>query len=121
MDKKPRFEGGPIFLNSGGQGPDDYLLRKIGTRKWFKVIFRFGRNFGAEITDGKVSKRIVRPNTLSSTLAQSIAHADRNAMDHIFPILQIDVSTCGAKERMLRESGKLVTMTAEDFLGAFRD
>jgi hypothetical protein len=117
---EPKFEGGPIFLNSGGQGPDDYLLRRVGTRKWFKVIFRFGRNFGAEIVDGKIIKHAMIPGTIESSVARLISIADRNAMDGIFPVKQIDVGTCGTTERKLRESGKLITVTADDFLAMFR-
>jgi len=40
-----KFEGGPIQLNSGGFGPDDYLLKPIKGGRWTKVIFRWGRNF----------------------------------------------------------------------------
>lgn len=44
--KNPIFEGGAIALHSGGVGPDDYILRRIGTRKWYGVVYRWGRNFG---------------------------------------------------------------------------
>ena len=42
---EPQFEGGPIALHSGGTGPDDYVFRKVGARKWTKVVCRWGRNF----------------------------------------------------------------------------
>lgn len=110
------FEGGPVFQNSGGMGPDDYLLRPIGTRQWVKVIFRFGRNFGAEVVDGKLFKTTVRPNTPESVHAQLNAKIDRMAMDYILPIKAIHVGRNAANERRLRESGKLRIMTAEDFV-----
>lgn len=45
MKNRPYFEGGPMALNSGGMGPDDYMLRKQDTRRWYFVVFEFGRNF----------------------------------------------------------------------------
>ncbi len=61
-DRQPWVEGGPIFMNSGGSGPDDYLLRPIGKRQWIKVIFRWGRNYGRQIRNGQMVKdALVRP------------------------------------------------------------
>ena len=39
-----RFKGGVIQLNSGGSGPDDYLIRALPSGKWIKVIWRYGRH-----------------------------------------------------------------------------
>ena len=50
---------GPIALNCGGFGPDDYAMRldKPGAR-WVKVIFRWGRN-AAHLPDGTVDRNAV--------------------------------------------------------------
>lgn len=112
------FEGGPVFQNSGGMGPDDYLLRPIGTRQWVKVIFRFGRNFGVQIVDNQIvrPKDPIMPHTPESTSAQVVAKYDRMAMDYIFPIRDIHVGHNAANERRLRESGRLKVMSAEEYV-----
>ena len=42
------FEGGNLTLKSGGIGPDDYLFRRLGSRKWVKVVIRHGPGMKAE-------------------------------------------------------------------------
>jgi len=42
------LKGGPIFLNSGGLGPDDYLLKAVDGGRWVRVIRRSGRHFDGD-------------------------------------------------------------------------
>lgn len=47
---KNKFKGGPVLLNSGGFGPDDWLLKTVEGGRWTLVIFRWGRHWrGREI------------------------------------------------------------------------
>lgn len=116
-DKQPWAEGGPIFMNSGGSGPDDYLLRPIGKRQWIKVIFRWGRNYGRQIRNGQVvHDALVRPRTPEALLATASAEADKAAMALIFPVRGVCVSDCAKRERRARAAGRLVTMTASEFV-----
>ena len=62
--KEPKFKGGPIFLNSGGTGPDDYLLKPIRGGRWHRVICRYGRHYqndqDAAEADRKAFENIMR-------------------------------------------------------------
>lgn len=116
MPKPIIFEGGPIFQNSGGMGPDDYLLRPIGSRQWTKVIFRFGRHFGAEIANGKLIEHTIVPNTPESLIAVTNSKLDQMARCYIFPVRQIHVGRNAATERKLLAAGRLIVMSAEEFV-----
>lgn len=39
------FKGGPTYLNSGGAGPDDYLIKPERGGRWHLVKFGFGRHY----------------------------------------------------------------------------
>lgn len=114
----PKFMGGPIFMNSGGQGPDDYLLKPVVGGHWVKVIFRFGRNFGVTIEDGRIvkPKEPIRPGTPASLASQLVAAEDRRAMDRIFPVEQVCVPDNARRAAKLANSNRLVTMAAYDFI-----
>lgn len=107
---KARFKGGPILLNSGGRGPDDYLLKPIKWGRWTLVIFRFGRNFQQ------------RAGGLGSRQAQD----DQRAMEYIFPIQEICVPDNWERyTRMLRKlregKGGLPQMGAAEFWAKYKD
>lgn len=94
--KKFQFEGGPIFLNSGGTGPDDYLVRKIGTKKWVLVIMRFGRNFTGD---------------------REAAQLDYSLLKDFFPLRHISVPENYERYHRLKAAGKLVMVSLAEFLG----
>lgn len=61
-DSELRFKGGPIFLNSGGSGPDDYLMKPIKGGRWCRVIARWGRHFtnkGDSVKDGDAMQKVL--------------------------------------------------------------
>lgn len=119
-DKQSWAEGGPIFMNSGGSGPDDYLLRPIDTRQWTKVIFRWGRNYGRAVRNGQVvHDAVVRPHTPEAAAATEATEADRAAMARIFPVRSVCVGDCAKRERRLREAGRLVVMDATTFVAKY--
>ena len=61
---KHAFKGGPIFLNSGGSGPDDYLIKPVKGGRWHRVIARYGRHFTgskeAVAQDQAAMKKVLR-------------------------------------------------------------
>lgn len=119
-----RFEGGPVFLNSGGTGPDDYLLRPIGKSKWVLVICRWGRNFGwgNERYNVNVSIAAVHKDPDALAIVDEATKAslsDRVAFSEILPVRHKGVMM--EKTRKLRESGKLVTMSATEFWETYKN
>lgn len=100
---KARFKGGPIYLNSGGRGPDDYLLKPIKGGRWTLVIFRFGRNF----QEGERGSRN--------------AEEDQEAMKRIFPVQQVCVPDCWERYMRMREKGNLPQMGGAGFWARYRD
>jgi hypothetical protein len=40
-----KIKGGPIAMNQGGFGPDDYVLKPTEGGRWVRVIRRTGRHF----------------------------------------------------------------------------
>jgi len=111
MPRKARFKGGPVWLNSGGSGPDDYLLKPIEGGRWTYVIFRFGRNFRWS-QDGRIE---------NLKEAQANGAADKEVMDHIFPIKQICVPDNAARYRRMKERGSVPTMNATEFWERYKD
>lgn len=95
-----RFKGGPIFQNSGGMGPDDYLLKPVKGGRWYKVIFRWGRHWTGQ---------------------KKAAVEDREAMKNIFPIQRICVSDMAQRAQRMEREGKLVTLTAAEFWEKYKD
>ena len=87
------FKGGPIFLNSGGMGPDDYLIKPAKGGRWVRVIFRWGRNY-----DG----------------VPEHAEADKLAAKSIFPL--VHVATGDNAKRWAGGKGTIQTMNAEEFV-----
>jgi hypothetical protein len=47
MASQKVFKGGPTYLNSGGTGPDDYLIKPEKGGRWHLVKFGFGRHYKA--------------------------------------------------------------------------
>lgn len=85
-------------MNSGGSGPDDYLIRKNPRGKWTRVIFRWGRN-------GKLA-----------TNPKADYESDHAAMEWIFKDMdKVCVPDQYARFRKLEQSGRLVTMNATEF------
>ena len=109
-EKEIKFEGGPIALHSGGYGPDDYLLRKIGTKKWFLVIFRWGRHFPG-------SGRLLFGDELAQ--AKAAVDSDKAAQLKIFPIKEQCVSQNAFFYKKLSESNTLLAMNATEFYERF--
>ena len=98
--KDRKFEGGSPWLNSGGTGPDDYVIRQKGERKWTYLVFRCGRNFWLSGYDVK------------------LADKDRRAMKWLLPQIERKcTSDCYAiYHRML--NGHIEKVGASDFCEA---
>lgn len=91
-----KFKGGPVWLNSGGQGPDDYLLKPIKGGRWTCVIFRWGRNW---------------------TGSKEAADNDKAAMEKIMPVLQWEcVPDNWERWQEMKRKGPVPTMNATEFL-----
>lgn len=90
-----RFKGGPIFLNSGGTGPDDYLVKPIHGGRWTRVIVRSGRNFTGD---------------------REAAASDRAAWATILPLEH--VCTSDNWRRWNASAGRIPTMNATDYAAA---
>ena len=86
--------------NSGGKGPDDYLLKPIVGGRWTLVKFRWGRNFTGDV---------------------SVAERDKDAMERIFPIQQICVPDMAARYYNMKKRGKVPTMGASEFLAKYEE
>jgi len=95
MRKEIKFKGGPIALNSGGFGPDDYLLKPIKGGRWTLVIFRWGRNWTGD---------------------KEAANSDRDAMKKVFPLQQICIPDNARRFARMKERGNVPTMNATEFL-----
>ncbi len=92
-----KFEGGPIFQNSGGTGPDDYLLRKIGTSRWYEVQCRWGRHFTWKYGEDRTGLQRARDN----------ADSDKAALDRVMrQTRRICVGDNATRYYRLREKGK---------------
>jgi hypothetical protein len=100
MSELYRFKGGKIFLNSGGQGPDDYMLKPTKGGRWTRVIFRWGRHW----TGDKVAME-----------------SDRTAMEKILPVPHMCVQDCRAWYEWHKSRGSLVTMNATEFWEKYKD
>lgn len=111
MPRKARFKGGPIWLNSGGQGPDDYLLKPVEGGRWTYVIFRWGRNF----------RWSPEGNIEDTETAQANVKADKAALDKIMPIKQICVPDNATRYRKMKERGSVPTMSAAEFWEKYKD
>ena len=55
-----KFKGGPIFLNSGGIGPDDYLFKPIRGGRSTLVVFRWGRNFTGDVAEAEADREAAK-------------------------------------------------------------
>jgi hypothetical protein len=99
-----KYEGGPVALNSGGFGPDDYLLKRVGERGgWVLVQFRWGRHF-----QGK---------ELGLEAARRVAELDEKAMRVIFPLArQVCVGDCARRLEKMWKAGRAKRMWAADFV-----
>ena len=93
-----KFKGGPIYQNSGGFGPDDYLLKPIKGGRWTRVNFLYGRN---------------------STGDRDIAIAERFALNDIFPIMQYCVSDNA--QRWERGKDRIPVMSGTEFWEKYKD
>lgn len=100
--KRRLFKGGPPWLNSGGRGPDDYVLKPIEGGQWHVVIFRWGRNW---------------------TGSKEAVDSDKEAMDKIFPVVQIHTAANATVYGRLKKSGRLekMTISATDFWEKYGD
>lgn len=97
MPGKKMFKGGPVALNSGGYGPDDYLIRSVHPRnsRWTLVIFRWGRNW---------------------TGCKEAAESDRTAMKEILSRTeQTCVSDNARQFAKMKERGNVPTMDGSAF------
>lgn len=92
--KSYKFKGGPTFLNSGGFGPDDLMIKPIEGGRWVLVIFRWGRHFTGNKAD---------------------AESDRAARKSIGQIQPVHTAANYERWRKARERGTLVTMNATEF------
>ena len=101
MEKK--FKGGPIYLNSGGQGPDDYLLKPVKGGRWTLVIFRWGRNWtGREVGKDEANR---------------LAQLDHEAMKEILSSCErLCVPDMGGRYQRMRKQDKVTPMPATEFL-----
>lgn len=96
MATKHKFKGGPVGLNSGGRGPDDYLLKPIKGGRWTLVVFRWGRNFTGDkaeaATDLEAAKTIHRLNQ------------------------QVCVPEMARRYQLMQTKGSIPTMSGVEFL-----
>ena len=106
MTSKRKFKGGAIFLNSGGRGPDDYLIKPVVGGRWTLVIFRWGRNW-----QGK---------ELGIEDARAAADSDRAAMEAIFPLQRVCIPDNAARLTTMRKRGHVPTMNATEFLDKYK-
>lgn len=101
MSKRITIKGGPPFLNSGGIGPDDYLLKPIKGGRWTLVIIRAGRHWqGKEVRREK---------------ARAMYDADMAAMKAMFPIQQICVPDMARRLARMKKRGDVPTMSMAEF------
>ena len=98
--KTKRFKGGPIALNSGGMGPDNYLIKPVKGGWWTLVIFRWGRNWTGD---------------------NEIAERDREAMKEMFPLEQVCVPDNAKQYWGMKQKGNVPSMGASDFLDKYRE
>jgi hypothetical protein len=89
-----RFKGGVIQLNSGGSGPDDYLIRALPSGRYVKVIFRCGRHWTNKV-DFESDK---------ASLSWVLRQCERTA-----------VSDNANRAARLIKAGKLVTKSFTEF------
>lgn len=106
-----QFKGGPVQLNSGGQGPDDYLLKPLQGGLWTLVIFRFGRNFRWS-PEGQVEDLKV---------AQANGEADREALNLILPVQRVCVPDNARRFQRMKERGSYPVMSATEFVEKYKD
>ena len=88
--KTVKIKGGPPFLNSGGTGPDDYLLKPVKGGRWTLVIIR------ADAT-------------------REMYKADMAAMKAMFPIEQICVPDMARQLARMKKRGDVPTMSMSEF------
>lgn len=96
-----KFKGGPVALNSGGQGPDDFMLKPVQGGRWTLVIFRWGRNW--------------QGRKVGLETARCEAEADKEAMKKIFPVQQVCVPDNARRYRRMRDRGIVPTLSATEF------
>lgn len=100
-----KFKGGPVALNSGGTGPDDYLLKPIQGGRWTLVVFRWGRNW--------------RGREVGLATARREAETDKEAMKKIFPARHVCVSDNARRLRKMRDRGNVPRMSGTEFWAAY--
>jgi len=96
MATKHEFKGGPVGLNSGGRGPDDYLLKPIKGGRWTLVIFQYGRNSTGD-----------KANSYAELEAAKVIHKLNQ---------QICVPDMARRYQLMRAKGNVPTMSGVGFL-----
>jgi len=106
---KKVFRGGPVFLNSGGQGPDDWLIKPIEGGRWTLVVFRWGRNWaGRQVGLGK---------------AAEFAKSDKVAMIAMYAvgIDRVCVGDLARRFQQMKKRGVVPKMCATEFWQKYQD
>lgn len=101
MTRNILFKGGPVALNSGGQGPDDFLLKPLHGGRWTLVIFHWGRNW--------------RGREIGMDAARQEGEADQAAMKKVFPVQQVCVPDNARRLRKMRDRGSVPRMSGVEF------
>lgn len=102
MTKKLKFKGGPIGLNSGGRGPDDYLIKPIKGGRWTLVVFKYGRNFTGDKAQAEAELEAAK---VIHKLNQQICVLDM-ARRHQLMKARGDVPTMSGTEFLTKYGGK---------------
>ena len=90
-----KYEGGPIYFGGSTYEPVDYLLRRIGTSTWYRVIGRWGRHFHQDIP---------------REVAMEAAYYDRLAMNAVLSQTELNYTIDQAREYLrVPENGQEIT------------